>query len=628
MKRFLPSLLIAAILGCSHALATPSDSEQEETLTLSLDNAEVTDLVRWASHYIDKNIVIHPDVKGRVTVLAGAPFNRRDAYRIFKSVLQVNGYAVIEAGDVIKVIPETGAPQSSVPVSSSAGGASPEDIVVRIVKLNNISASQVLTLVRPLMPQSASLNAYNDSNMLLIADRASNIEKLLNIIQNLDKAGVLAIEVIPLKHAQASELLQTITAALPANLRGQADGARSLSLSADARTNSLLVSGNSAALDQIRALIHRLDQPLDRDNQTQVLRISFGDAKRMLPLLQSAANSITQRTRGANNSGASSEVKIEASEEHNAIVVTGPAEVQTIIENIVASLDTRRPQVLVEAMIVEVSDDLAKEMGIRWLTNRPADGALAGVGAMQGAVKEFKDSKPPALGSGLTLGFYSSDELRGLIRALETDTAANILSRPTIVAQDNDQAEILVGENVPFVTGSQANAATPAANPFQTIERQDIGVTLKVKPRINRDDSITLEVEQKAEAIAPSRADAADLITSKRSVKTRVVVDDNKVLVLGGLIRDELSVQQSKVPFFSNIPYLGRLFQGTSNTGGKKNLMVFIHPRILRDGVDNMKVTAPFYNDIKQKQRSFEGQDSQFTLPMPPPELEQLDSPQ
>ena len=633
-----PHMLVIAGLLCSLlptvAGATPptesprvqhaSSTKAEEQLTLSLENAEVNDLVRWASHYTAKNIIVHPDVKGRVTVVAGAPISKEDAFKVFKSVLQVHGYALVETAEAIKVVPEAAAAQSNLPVDGQKKVDLTDDMVIRIVKLKNIAAPQLVTLVRPLVPQSATINAYPESNLLLIADRASNISKLQNIINGVDQAGTLQIDVVPLRHAKASELLSTVNGAISGSGKGQTDGNKGIGVTADARTNSLLVTGHGATTQQIRALIQRLDRPTPSASQTAVYRISFGEVKSLVPLLQSAANSALS---GTQNEKGSTAIKLEASEEHNAIVVTGPPEVQEAVAAVLETLDVRRPQVLVEALIVEVSDDMAKELGVKWLTNRPDEGGFAGLSALQGNAKDLSSQDSPLpIGTGLTLGFYSSDELRGLIRALETDTSANILSRPTIVAQDNEQAEILVGENVPFVTGALSSASTPATNPFQTIERQDIGVTLKVKPRVNRDDSIALEVEQKAESIAPSRADAADIITSKRSVKTRVIVDDDKVLVLGGLIRDELNVQQSRVPFLSKLPMIGELFKGTSNTAGKKNLMVFIHPRILADSADNDAVTTPRYNTIRAQQEDFEETTDSFLLPIDPPELPPLSS--
>ncbi len=629
MKHTLPSLLFALMLTPTavplHAAepeVSRAETEQGVELTLALENAEMTDLVHWVSQYVSKNIILHPDVRGRVTVISAVPIDQADAFRIFKSVLQVHGYAVVETADAIKVLPEASAAQSNAPVNGVRNSEGSDDIVVRIVQLRNISAAQVQSLVRPMMAPTSLLTVYPDNNLLVIADRASNMAKLLSIIDSVDRAGAISIEVVPLRYAQAGTLKKLVNEALPASLKGSSDGAKGLSVAADPRSNSILLSGNSNAIEKVRTLIEHLDQPPREENQTQVLDVSFGEVKALLPLLQSAATSIASRSKG--DEGGAGEVKVEASQEFNAVVVTGPPEVQSAVQRIVTSLDIRRPQVLVEAMIVEVGDDLAKELGVKWLTNRPEDGTLVGVGALQGGVRDFKDARPPNLGSGLTLGFYSSDELRGLVRALESNSSANILSRPTLVTQDNAQAEILVGESVPFVTGSQSSAATPADNPFQTIERQDIGVTLKVKPRVNRDNSISLEVEQKAESIAPSRPDAADIITNKRSVKTRVVVDDDQVLVLGGLIRDELTTQDSKVPFFGRIPYLGKLFSGTSNTGSKKNLMVFIHPRILRDQGDNADVTLPLYNEMRERQGGQAMDPLHLDLPMEPPQLEAI----
>jgi general secretion pathway protein D len=279
--------------------------------------------------------------------------------------------------------------------------------------------------------------------------------------------------------------------------------------------------------------------------------------------------------------------------------------------------------VLVESVVVEVNDELAKDLGIEWKTNLSPSGTFVG-GSTNSA--NLTTPTPPGIGPGLTLGFYSNDELRGFIRALETAAGTNILSRPTVVTLDNEEAEILIGENVPFITGSSTGSASPTDNPFTTIQRQDIGITLKVKPRINNENSVTLDITQTVEAIASSAVATADIVTSKRSIQTKVLIENDEVLVLGGLIRDELVEKKNKIPLLGDIPWLGRLFRSTSNQSIKKNLMVFIHPVVIRDSDIGREISRNRYDDFWQRQTKFNNKLDSYFAPKDRPQLPPLRS--
>ncbi|MEZ5523945.1 MAG: type II secretion system secretin GspD [Pseudomonadales bacterium] len=614
-KQLKPAIarFFCASLFCLMIMPVASAKE----VTLSLENADIQDLIQWASRHIDKTIIVHPNVKGKVSVLAGAPINEKEAYDVFMSVLQVHGFAVVETDQSIKILPDAIAKQSS---PAYAGPDSlDEEIVVRLIKVKNVSAAPLVSLLRPLLPQVAHLGAYVQSNSLIVADRAQNINKIVKIVEDIDRVGTIDIEVIPLEFANAGDISGVLGKLIG---QGQSNAeANPLTFVADERSNSILITGDPISRQQIKRLIQQLDKPLSGEGNTQVVYVYYANAVDLVPILQSVSGSLQKGDK--DQPFDNTEVSIQASEANNALIITAPPALLNTIKGVIQKLDIRRKQVLVEAVIVEVNDDVADDLGIRWTSTVPQDGIFGGFDAFPSAVGGANNPAPPALGSGLTLGYFSNDSLRGLIRALETNSSANILSTPTIVTLDNEEAEILVGSNVPFVTG-QTVGEDFTTDAFQTIERQDIGITLKVKPRINENDSMTLDIEQKVEDISTSTV-AEDLITNKREIKTRVLLENDQVLVLGGLIEDQATQVESRVPILGRIPVVGRLFRSTSTKVEKNNLMVFIHPVILADVGQSNSATSQRYNDLRSKQQQYnKGRDHIF-IPEEPPLLPELD---
>jgi len=602
----LPKLLSAVLLSIA---ITPFGMAEE--VSLSLENADINDLIQWASKHIDKTIIVHPAVKGRVSVLAGYPIDEKEAYDVFMSVLQVHGFAVVETDQSIKILPDALAKQSS------PGYAGPttldEEIIVQLVKVRNVAAAPLVSLLRPLMPQIAHLGAYPQSNSLIIADRAQNVAKMVNIIKDIDRVGTIDIEVIPLQFASAKDIVTVIN-----KLMGKQQAELShnkLTYVADERSNSILITGDPISRTQISKLIDKLDQPLSGDGNTQVIYVYYAKAVDLVPILQSVSGSLQKTEK--DQPFDSNEVSIQASEANNALIITAPPSLLNTMKGVIQKLDIRRQQVLVEAVIVEVNDDVAKDLGIRWTTSVPSDGVVGGFNAFPTTVPP---TALPTLGSGLTLGYFSSDSLRALIRALESDTSANILSTPTIVTLDNEEAEILVGQNVPFITGSTLGEDF-TENAFTTIERQDIGITLKVKPRINENNSMTLDIDQTVESISLSSVVATDVVTKKRNIKTRVLLENDQVLVLGGLIEEEVEEVEQRVPVLGHLPLLGRLFRSNHTEVTKNNLMVFIHPLILADRGDSDSATSERYNNLRNKQQQYNEQRDRIFIPKQPPLL-------
>lgn len=590
---------------------------QDEQITLSLENADVVELIRWASNLTDKNIIIHPNVSGRVTVLAGDPMSREEAFEVFLSVLQVNQLAIVESEDSLKVVPEAMAKSSPLPVSDSETVAMRENMIVQIVTVKNVSVSNVLNLIRPLAPQTAYMAAYPQSNKLILADRSNNIRQLMILIDRIDQAGSFDIEIIDIVYADARKIMEIIERLIPKQAAGNEVTAYNLTI--DERSNSLLMTGDQVIRQQIKSLAARLDTPLKGIGNTQIIAVEYGDAEDIVPILENMSRSLQE---GQNDN--SSEVSIQAHPSQNSLIITAPPSVLNTFRGVIETLDVPRPQVLVEAIIVEVNMESLVDLGVEWQTEEVREGkrhdGAGGVSLIPSSLSPvtFDENNQLTLGSGLSLGYFRKGNLRSLFSALAGESNANILSTPSIVALDNQEASILVGENVPFITGSEARDGD---SPFQTIERQDIGITLKVKPRINNMSSVTLEIEQSVESISQSAAATADIVTNKREISTRVLIGNDEILVLGGLIRDEVSESQSKVPLLGDIPLLGRAFRSTSNDVDKKNLMVFIHPVILDTPGVRRSVSQGKYEDMQELQNNFSNKIDSIFIPGPLPKL-------
>jgi len=595
-----------------------------DKVTLSLHQADIQDLVRWASSVTKKTIIIHPSVKGSITVVAGEEMSREEAYQVFLSVLQVHGFMVVDTDQALKVIPIDIGKESDIAVGGSS--LSPEDMVVRIIKLKNISANDIIALVRPMLPQASHLAAYPGTNTLLIASRSAKVEQIVGIIKRLDQAGTIDIELINVKFASARELTEIMTKLIPvgATQNGQPN---QVNLAVDERSNSILMTGDPVTRQQIRALVERLDQPLAGDGNTQVIFLQYARAAELIPILESVSGSVTKAEKDQRL--AEADISIRADESLNSLIITAPPSVLSTIKGVIAKLDVRRAQVLVEALIVEVNEDLSRDLGVEWRSNNRDGGpesVFSGFSSFPGAVPAFDVDKDGnvILGRGLSLGYFKGTDLRSIVRALEGEANANILSTPSILAMDNEEAKILVGENVPFITGAQSRQGD--GDPFQTIQRQDIGVVLKIKPHINNSDSVTLEIEQTVESIAQTDAATADIVTNKREISTRALIDNNQILVLGGLIRDEIVESESKIPLLGNIPLIGRAFKSTSSKVVKKNLMVFIHPVILRDTRSSFEATRDRYEYMQENQQRFRRRLDKFFIPGKSPQLEDINN--
>ena len=662
---------------CNNAHA--QDIAPDNTFTLNLKNTDIHSLIATVSKQTGRNFVVDPRVKAKVTVISTDPVSADGLYEVFLSVLQVHGYSAVPAGDLTKIVPDVTAKQGPVPILGDNTDSS-DQLVTQVVKVINVPAAQLVPILRPMVPQQGHLAAYAATNSLIITDRSSNIQRLTTIIERIDRPDNEEIEVVRLNHAAAAEIVGTLNS-LQRNNLGGAQGPGAVQLVADDRTNSILISGDRAARVRIRGLIAHLDTPIESGGNTRVVYLKYANAEDMVSILQgvsqgqakvgatttdaagiapppvptpaqqqaavqqnpnaAAANLAAQnvaaqnavRARSSSDLGTSN-VDIQADANTNSLIITAPADEMQNILAVIRQLDIRRAQVLVEAVIAEITEDNTREFGINFLIDGSAKDVPAGYsnlgGATEGALGIAAAARngtlPSSLGSGisLALGRFGSGEIDFgfLVRAIASDADNNILSTPSLMTLDNEEAEIVVGSNVPFVTGQQLSANND--NPFQTIERQDIGLTLKVKPQINEGNTIKMVIEQEVSDVnTTSLTGAADIITSKRSIKTTVLVEDGQTLVLGGLIDDKITDVEEKVPLLGDIPVLGNLFRYRSTQKSKQNLLIFLHPVIMRDSDTASQYSNSKYNSLRSQQTIYR-QEKDRALQKEKPSLPEL----
>jgi general secretion pathway protein D len=621
MKTFRYLLLIAAAwIGHVPPLSA-------ETVTLNLKDADIGALISTVAEVTHHNFVVDPRVKGKVTVISTRPMNSDEVYQVFLSILKVHGFAAIPSGAVTKIVPDVNAKQDDIPTVNNKHPGQGDEMVTRVVEVKNVQAAQLVPILRPLVPQQGHLAAYPSTNVLVISDRAANVERLVTIIRRIDQVSNSAVEIIPLQHASATEVVRVINSleqAAPGRagkgIRRGAEGGPVLV--ADERTNSVLLGGDRSDRLRLRAIITHLDTPYDTGGNTEVVYLNYAEAKDLVEVLTGLG---TKAEKGAQGKVSAPQVQfdIQADEATNALVITAPPDIMRTLKRVISELDVRRAQVLVDAIIAEVSMDTARELGVQWVFSGLNSGnGVSPVGiinftntgnniadVINSAVDVVNGGTIPTPKGNVLLGGGkvqkdSNFNYLAVINMLASDSNTNILSTPTLVTLDNEEAEIIIGQNVPFVTGSFTNtgAAGTAVNPFQTIQRQDVGLTLKIKPQINEGDALKLNIEQEVSSIASSVAGASDIITNKRSIKTAVMVGDGNVVVLGGLIQKQTDESVQKVPLLGDIPGLGALFRSKSGKVTKTNLMVFIHPVILRDSAVTEANTSSKYDYFRALQ--------------------------
>lgn len=606
--------LFLAVLLC--ALATsPVGAEEEPLYEVNFVDTELSEFIDSVSRITHTTFIIDPRVKGKVTVRSTEMLGSEEIYAIFLSQLRAQGFAAVDLPNgSVKIVPDQAARLEPVPVETARPiGPVNDGMATRVFNVRNAASEQMLNILKPLIdPRVGVITPYPSANLLVITDWRSNLDRIDSLLVQLDQVSQEPLEVLSLKNANAND-----TALLVTRLLASEQGADSAQVVADPRSNALLVRGSADSRERVRTLLKKLDTPRDpqRNANTVVIYLRHANAAEVVKVLRGLSQDSAVPTAAAqegekaipvSNSG----IRMEYEEGTNAVVMVGPDNELSAYRSIVEQLDIRRAQVVVEAIIAEVSDTRAQELGVQWLFQGDSIGGgainFSGNGASITSVAALAQANNTTglsqLLSGIQgvtagVGNLSGGGLNflALLNALKSQSGFNLLSTPTLLTLDNAEASILVGQEVPFVTGSVTQDNT---NPYQTIERKEVGVKLRIKPQINIDNTVRLDIVQEVSSIADS-ATASDVITNKREIKTKVMVEDNGLVVLGGLIGDETTSTDQRVPFLGDIPGLGRLFRSDASRRVKQNLMVFIRPRIVRDGATLAQLSSEKYRNLK-----------------------------
>lgn len=628
-------LLLSALLILGVLSLQPSAQAQD--FTVNLKETDIQELIKFVAEATNTTIVVDPSVKGKVKVVSSRPVNASELYDLFLAILDVHGYTAVRSGEVVRVIQNKDARSASVPVGGdTAGGKTNDEYVTQVLRLDNISAAKLIPVLRPLVPQQAHMAAYAPSNAIIISDTAANISRIRDIIERMDQSAVQETDVIALRYAVAEDvvrMLETLNATAAENNGGEED----VLLVPDKRTNSVLVSGDELQRARIRKLIAYVDTPLEQTGNVKVIYLEYAQATAIAEVLSRVMQNINKLDTGdakaARTSGNSA--TIEADEGTNSLIITADADEMAALESVITRLDIRRAQVLVEAIIVELEVTDGQDLGLQWLFANDDGFYGSNISASDARARNIAGALLPSggtTGSGVTTGDFDVGNLAGalaqtpglslgwgvvdeslsmtvILNALKEQNNANILSTPSLLTLDNEEAFITVGQQVPFITGSFTNTGgnNGAQNPFQTIERQNVGITLTVTPQVNEGDSVVLDIEQEVNSLTGATlvasAAAADLITNERKIRTKVLAADGRVVVLGGLIKDDVQSTEQRVPILGDIPFLGRLFRNDAVSVNKTNLLIFIRPTIIRDDTELAGATALKYRHIRERQQ-------------------------
>jgi len=633
--------------------------------TLNFVGAEIESVIKAVGHYTGTTFIVDPRVKGTINVVSEKPVSKSQAFELLTSALRMQGYAVVAAGGITKVVPEADAKLQAAPIQT--GAVRGDQIATQIFHLNYETAANLVPILRPLISPNNTVNANPGSNSLVITDYADNLRRLGRIIAALDTAQTSEPDIVPIKHAVAIDLAMMVsrmldggsaTSAAPGTPAAAAASADRIQLLADPRTNSIIIRAPSAARANLaKSLIARLDQPTSMPGNVHVVYLKNAEATKLAQTLraviagestgiaqggqqqgqiQNQGGSLLQQGASLMGQGDGQQMPpmqggaqqgplptggpggfIQADPATNTLIITASEAVYRNLRAVIDQLDARRAQVYVESLIVEITSDKAAEFGLQWAGLSGDSGSRYRIGGVSsfgtGGVNLLQLAAPALTGAdgvalpanGLNLGIFRQVGgrlgLGVLARALESEGNANILSMPNLITLDNEEARIIVGQNVPFVTGQYTTAASGANNPFQTIERKDVGLSLSVRPQISEGGTVKMAIYQETSSVQPG-ASVTDLRTNKRSIQTNVLVEDGDIIVLGGLIEDTLTDTVEQVPGLGDIPVVGHLFKYQNRARGKKNLMVFLRPTVIRSSDQGSNVTSDRYDYIRGQQ--------------------------
>jgi len=616
---------LQVVVAVAILAGSPVTTAQE--YTVNLKDTDIQEFIKFVADITGTTMVVDPNVKGKVRVISSKPVTQPELYDLFLSVLDVQGYTAVRSGQVIRVVPSKDARSSPVPIMEDQAAVGSDEYVTQVIRLDNISAAKLIPVLRPLVPQQAHMAAYAPSNAIIISDIRSNIDRIVDIIERMDRSAIQTTEIIRLKYGVAEDVVKMLDTLEKSRQGEGAEADKEAVLVADKRTNSVVVTADELSVERIQKLVAYLDTPLEQSGNVRVIYLEYADAAEAAQVLTRVMQNISRlEENGGNSRAGSGESTIEADAGTNSLIITADTDEMAALEAVIARLDIRRAQVLIEAIIVEMEMTEGQELGLQWLFSN--DSGLYGSNVSTSEAQRQRNlniagALLPADGSenistrdvagalatipGTTLGWGVVDEsltMTVILNALETQGNANILSTPSLLTLDNEEAFITVGQQVPFVTGSYSNTGGTdgARNPFQTIERQSVGVTLKVTPQVNEGDAVVLDIVQEVSSISAQILVASDVITNERKIETKVLANDSDIVVLGGLVKEDIQDSTQGVPLLSSIPLLGRLFRNDVVTVTKSNLLVFIRPTIIRDDEDLAGATAEKYRFIREEQ--------------------------
>jgi len=580
-------------------------------VTLNLKGADLETLVETVAKATGKNFVLDPKVQGKVTVVSHKPVSGEELYAIFLSVLEVHGFMAVPVGSVIKILPDNDLKYQAKPDSDASVGS--DEVVAQVFRLRFVDAGRIIPVLRPLLGPKAHMSAHPDTNSLVVSGRSAEIARLEKLLERVDHPFTETIETVTLEHAKASDVHRISTEL--SKIMAPDNSQEKVVIVADERTNSILLGGQPDARLRMRMIIGKLDAAVEVSGNTRVIGLKFAKAEDIAKILSNMGENFLKENKQDKQPN-NSLVNVQAYTGDNSLVISAPAELLRSMAEVVRVLDRRRRQVQVKAIIAEVSYEKVAELGVQWdiLAKGKNDRDLqmgvnfpsANPSLIELGAAAQKPDSADALNvvknaAGLLIGGSNGNDLVALLRALKNDVDTNILSTPSVVTLDNEEAEIIVGSEVPFITSSATNNA---GNPFQTISRQNVGLTLKVKPLITDGDTVRLDISQEVSSLLPDAKNVqlSDAVTRTRRIKTSVLVEDQQILVLGGLIQDDMQQSASRVPFLSDIPLLGALFRSERSSGIKTNLMVFLRPQVLRDVHSGVNATEESYRIMRELQ--------------------------
>tara|TARA_B100001029_G_scaffold36975_1_gene28333 strand:- start:9570 stop:11444 length:1875 start_codon:yes stop_codon:yes gene_type:complete len=588
-----------------------------ESATINMKDADIREFAADIAKISNKTIILDPRVKGKVTVISDQDLDEGEAYAVFLSTLRVHGFTAIENNNVVKVMPESGGRSD---YSSSV--VSPDTLTTEVIRLKQASAKALAPLIKPIINKQGHITAYEATNTIILADYIGNIERVKNLLLNLDKNPGDTFELVSLQNTSSNE----ITRILNSSYKGSNENKRNFSIQSVDSSNSVLLRGQSGVLEQIKNVIARLDSTTPKNSNLRVIYLKYANAEDIASILKDVSENL--ETQGASTGSVKEKsTNISFHKETNALIISAQPDIMESLQSVIAQLDIRRAQVLVEALIVELSDTLAKDLGVQYLFS--GDGENQPV-----AIQNFGNQNPDLISivgseanqdsnlsanaatsllniQGLAIGVGKmkddGESFAAILNLVSQDANSNILSTPSVMTMDNEISSIIVGQEIPVTTGETLSANN--SNPFRSVNRQEIGVKLEVKPQINEGNAVKMEINQEVSSVfGPITSTSTDLITNKRQIQTTVMVETGETIVLGGLIDDDVQESEKKVPVLGNIPLVGRLFKSTSTSRTKRNLIVFLRPTIVRDTDEIRSISSRKYNYFEALQNLQEEQ--------------------